>query len=61
MSEKIIVEFDSVEELNLMAGALGNLPYSQVFQLLDKIGKQAGPQLRATEEAKAETTEEVAE
>lgn len=54
MSEKIVIEFDGVEELNQLAGALGSLPYGQVFQILDKIGKQAGPQIRAIEEAKTE-------
>lgn len=61
MSEKIVVMFDSVDEINTLAGLLGQLPYIQVFQLLDKIGKQVGPQIKAIEEAKAETTEEVSE
>ena len=56
MSEKIVIEFDGIEELNHLAGALGSLPYGQVFQILDKIGKQAGPQIRAIEEAKNEQT-----
>lgn len=61
MSEKIVVMFDSVDEINTLAGLLGQLPYIQVFQLLEKIGKQVGPQIKAIEEAKAETTEEVSE
>lgn len=56
MSEKIVIEFDGIEEINHLAGALGSLPYGQVFQILDKIGKQAGPQIRAIEEAKNEET-----
>jgi hypothetical protein len=58
MSETIIVQFDSIDEVNALAGALGSLPYGQVFQLLDKIGKQVGPQIRAIEEAKKEETAE---
>lgn len=54
MSEKIIVEFESADEINILAGLLGQLPYVQVFQILEKIGKQVGPQIRAIEEAKAE-------
>lgn len=58
MSEKIVIEFDGIEELNQLAGALGSLPYGQVFQILDKIGKQAGPQIRAIEKAKSEESAE---
>lgn len=58
MSEKIVIEFENIEELNQLAGALGSLPYGQVFQILDKIGKQAGPQIRAIEEAKQEDPSE---
>ena len=50
MSEKIVIEFDGIEEINALAGALGSLPYGQVFQILDKIGKQAGPQIRKLQE-----------
>lgn len=58
MSEKIIVQFDSIDEVNTLAGLLGSLPYGQVFQTLDKIGKQVGPQIRAIEEAKKEEAAE---
>lgn len=57
MDEKITVEFNNVDEVNTLAGLLGQLPYIQVFQLLDHIGKQVGPQIRAIEEKKAETEE----
>lgn len=57
MAEKIIIEFDGIEEINLLAGLLGSLPYGQVFQILDKIGKQAGPQIRAIAEASQEQGE----
>lgn len=53
MSEKITIEFESLEDLNELAGLLGQLPYGQVFQILDKIGKQAGPQVKAITEARA--------
>ena len=52
MDEKITVEFNSVDEVNTLAGLLGQLPYIQVFQLLDAIGKQVGPQIREIEATK---------
>ena len=52
MDEKITVEFNSVDEVNTLAGLLGQLPYIQVFQLLDAIGKQVGPQIREIETKK---------
>lgn len=57
MDEKITVEFNSVDEVNTLAGLLGQLPYIQVFQLLDAIGKQVGPQIREIE-AKKEQKED---
>jgi len=54
MSGKFVIELDTQDEVNMIAGALGALPYGEVFQLLDKIGKQIGPQMRVLEESKEE-------
>ena len=35
----------TIEEINLMLGALGNLPYGQVEPLINKIRTQVVPQL----------------
>lgn len=37
----------TLDEVNLILNALGNLPYSQVFQLIQKIDSQAVSQLQA--------------
>lgn len=39
----------SLEELNGVMAALGNMPYVQAAPLVDKIRNQAAPQLKATE------------
>lgn len=45
----------SIKEAELILGALGNLPYAQVVELIANIQKQATDQLTpAVEEAKAE-------
>ena len=45
----------SIKEAELILGALGNLPYAQVVELIVNIQKQATDQLTpAVEEAKAE-------
>ena len=36
----------SLEELNKTLSALGNLPYAQVYMLIDKIRKQAEEQVQ---------------
>jgi hypothetical protein len=35
----------SNEELNLLMNSLGNMPYAQVFHLIESIRSQAVPQL----------------
>lgn len=35
----------TVEEANMIVGALGNLPYVQVHQLIHRMQSQLGPQL----------------
>jgi len=35
----------TLEELNLIMAGLGRMPYESVFQLVENIRKQAGPQL----------------
>lgn len=35
----------SIDEINKILEALGNRPYVEVFQLIDKIQQQAGSQL----------------
>jgi hypothetical protein len=44
----------TIEEANLILGALGRMPYESVFQLVDNMRNQAGPQVQALQEAAAE-------
>ena len=37
----------SLDETNIVLNALGDLPYKQVFQLIQKIQQQAGRQLES--------------
>jgi hypothetical protein len=37
----------TIEEVNVIMAALGRAPYEAVFQLVEKIRTQAGPQLPA--------------
>ncbi|ATB44686.1 hypothetical protein [Corallococcus macrosporus] len=41
----------SLPEANLILEALGQLPYVRVFQLVDKLQRQAQPQITGTPEA----------
>ena len=41
----MILENLSVEEMNLIVEALGNMPFARVFQLVAKIQTQASEQL----------------
>jgi len=43
----------TIEEANLILGALGRMPYESVFQLVDNMRNQAGPQVQALQEAAA--------
>jgi hypothetical protein len=43
----------SVEEINLVLEALGNLPFIKVHELISKIHQQASPQL-ANQEARSD-------
>lgn len=36
----------SVQEVNTMIKSLSNLPYNQVFELIEKVHKQANDQLK---------------
>jgi len=36
----------TLEETNLVMASLGRMPYESVFQLVDNIKSQAGPQLQ---------------
>ena len=47
--EMIKLEF-SIDEVNQIMAALGNMPYVQVAALVDKIKSQAVPQLPAPKE-----------
>ena len=38
----------TIQEVNLILQALGNAPYAQVFELVQKIKEQAQPQLNET-------------
>ena len=44
MIEMIKLEISN-EELNLLMNSLGNMPYAQVFHLIESIRTQAVPQL----------------
>ena len=48
--EAINLQF-TIQELQLVLQALGNLPYIQVQELIEKIKNQATPQLRDIKEA----------
>lgn len=45
MNNKLHLELD-LNELNLVMGGLGKLPYEQSFQVVDKIRQQVGPQIQ---------------
>jgi hypothetical protein len=44
----------TIEETNVIMSALGRAPYEAVFQLVEKIRTQAGPQLPANVTAPAQ-------
>lgn len=37
----------TVQEVNAVLAALGNMPYAQVFELVQKVASQAQPQVQA--------------
>jgi hypothetical protein len=41
----------SLNEINVIMQALGNAPYAQVFELVEKIRTQAQAQMQSTEQA----------
>jgi hypothetical protein len=43
--QKVTLTVD-VNELNVLLGGLGKLPYEQVYQVFDKVAKQAQEQLQ---------------
>ena len=45
-----------IEEINLLLTALGNLPFIQVHELINKIQSQATSQLTPEENAQAKNT-----
>ena len=49
--EPIMIKLEfSIDEVNQIMAALGNMPYVQVVALVDKIKSQAVPQLPAPKE-----------
>jgi hypothetical protein len=44
----------NIEEVNTILGSLARMPYESVFQLIDNIRAQAGPQVQAMQEAATE-------
>ena len=44
--KKVSIELD-INELNFVLQCLGKQPYDTVFTLVDKIAKQAGPQVNS--------------
>ena len=54
----------TLDETNIIMGALGRGPYEQVYQIIDNIQKQAAPQLQealAAKEAEAAAQTELIE
>ena len=43
----------TVNDVNVVLQALGNAPYAQVFELIEKIRDQAGPQVQSQTQIKA--------
>jgi hypothetical protein len=39
----------SIDEVNTLLSALGNMPYVQVYDLIQKLHEQAGQQLKSTD------------
>jgi hypothetical protein len=50
MNNKLHLELD-LNELNLVMGGLGKLPYEQSFQLVDKIRQQVAPQIQEQQQS----------
>jgi hypothetical protein len=40
----------TINDVNVILQALGNAPYAQVFELVEKIRTQAQPQVQTTEQ-----------
>jgi hypothetical protein len=55
MENKIKLEMD-INTLNLIMGGLGRLPYEQVFQAIEDIRQQVGPQLQAQQQGQPEAS-----
>lgn len=49
MENTINLEF-TIEEVNAILASVGQMPYSQVAGLVDKIRQQAAPQVQAIQE-----------
>jgi hypothetical protein len=45
----------TLEEVNGVLTALGNMPYAQVSPLVDKVRSQAGPQVQAMQQSQPPT------
>jgi hypothetical protein len=41
----------TIPEINMILQSLGNMPYAQVFELVEKIRTQAQAQVQTTEQA----------
>ena len=50
MNNKLHLELD-LNELNLVMGGLGKLPYEQSFQVVDKIRQQVAPQIQEQQQS----------
>jgi hypothetical protein len=46
----------TIDEVNTIMAALGRAPYEAVFQLIDKVREQAGPQLQEAKAAQEAST-----
>lgn len=49
MENKIKLEID-INTLNLVMGGLARLPYEQVFQTIENLKQQVGPQIQAQQQ-----------
>ena len=54
METKVTLNID-INTLNLIMGGLARLPYEQVFQTIENIKQQVGPQIQAQQQGQGST------
>lgn len=50
----ITLKFE-LDEVNVILNSLGNMPYAQVFKVIQKLQEQAAPQVQAAQQQEKET------